>query len=267
MNDAINRLKSGFQILARAQTAGARVPCFICSPAKPKFEKGWQVSLDDTGQMVLVGQDCALRHLGIDWSARVRAFENEEARQRRERRVSAILHLRSQIAAACETTLQDQGLLAIRAVCDAVLELSREARRYLDRCAIGEGSGVAGASIFGAKNPRGDAKDVLAALQTIADPDASDGKVNEALRTFEEGARRHNQLVKAYGDGRAFFTPKNIRAVSDSMPSLTFEVRQEELIIRQKIGSELRSRPLPQPLQLVEIPLPEYLSDGGNALS
>lgn len=252
MQDRIDRVLRGFQILTRLNKADKIYPCYICSPASPQFGKGWEVRLDDDDEVVLIGKDCGKRHLSQDYTAAVRDFEALEWRAKLEEARAAYQEHEKAVRSAAENTRSDPGLQAIVAIKQAVLELHPRARKILDAAAVGAVSGVRALSAFGHGNPRGSASDVLENLDSLLNAKFVTD-MDQPLRNLRKAIQEHNDAINVLGNGRAGLTTENLKRLNSKMPEVDIKLAGEQIVLERRDGLR-RTLPLPPEISLIQIP-------------
>lgn len=90
---------------------GERVPCPLCSPQSPKFERGRMAFFPDEGAVRFVGHECAKRHFGQSYDEAEQVFERQQRCRRYINLWAEIDTKRSKIA---------EILDAVQPVADAV---------------------------------------------------------------------------------------------------------------------------------------------------
>ncbi|MCX9146633.1 hypothetical protein [Erythrobacter sp. WG] len=255
MQDRIDLLEGGFEIVAKITGTQKEHTCYICSPNSPKFAKGWRVRLLTTGTEVLVGHDCGRRHLGVDYHLKVRIFEAREEAERLAALRLAYLELRSSIKDAANKTLVDQGLQAITDIKEALNELDSKARAALDRAANGGVSGISNLEAFSHGSPKVHARQILRLLGELqaADQPAQIKRITQELKKETDD---HNRMVAAYGSGVLGLTDQNVARLDDAMPMVQLTLEGEAIVMQRRTDGLKRKLPLPSALQLIPIPTP-----------
>ena len=256
MTKRIELMMAGFDLVERIDDPKAKLPCYLCSPDSPKFQKGWRVRVHQSGSTVLVGHECAKRHLGVDFTQAVRLFDQAELASRMSQWRAKILETREAIETAASCTISDTGLAAIAKIKQGLLELDSRARKTLDQAAANTFAGIGGLEAFGHRTPVSDARDVISLLSLVVDCDDPPTLLKHQL-ALRKKADDHNRLVQAYGKGTSGLNRANLARLNDKTSTVTFSIDGTEIVMRRTFGDRLEYRlPIPAPLELriIEVP-------------